>query len=131
MSNIQSLLDLKSLLESSILALATSSPDGHPNCVAIGCIKVVSPSQLLITDNFFNKTASNLASNPFVSLAFWSSDGETGYQIKGKASYFTSGPWKQAVDEDPNNKNLAHKAAVLVTVTEIWDLATPALIFKK
>ena len=32
------------------------------------------------------------------------------------------------VDNDPDNAGLAHKAAILVTITEIWDLATPKLI---
>jgi hypothetical protein len=42
-----------------------------------------------------------------------------------------SGKWKKRVDEDQDNKGLAHKAAVLVTVDEIWDLATPKLIAKR
>lgn len=35
------------------------------------------------------------------------------------------------VDDDPNNKSLAHKAAVLVRIDEIWDLAKPKLIAKR
>jgi hypothetical protein len=34
------------------------------------------------------------------------------------------------VDNMECNQGLAHKAAILVTITEIWDLANPKLICK-
>jgi hypothetical protein len=126
--------NIVSLLEKSIVALATSSSD-IPNCVAVACCKVVASNQVLITDNFFNKTRLNLIANKYVSLAFWEPDdkpeGNLGYQLKGTAEYLTSGSWKQMVDQDPDNKGLAHKAAILVTVTEVWDLANPKLISRQ
>ncbi|MFA5827790.1 MAG: pyridoxamine 5'-phosphate oxidase family protein [Candidatus Shapirobacteria bacterium] len=127
--------DLKESIESSILALATSTPDGRPNCIAVACCKVISDNQVLISDNFFNKTRQNLLINSQVSVAFWDPEdnpaGNRGYQLKGVAQYLTQGKWKQIVDADPDNEGLAHKAAVLVTVTEIWDLANPKLLFKQ
>ena len=123
--------DLKELIESSVLAFATCSFDSQPNVIAVGFVKVISDNEILITDNFMNKTAINLKQNEKTSLAFWSKDGESGYQIKGHAQYLTSGLYKDMIDKMPENQNYGHKAAVLVTVTEIWDLANPKLVYKK
>jgi len=121
----------KKLIEKGVLALATLGPKNRPNVVAVACCKVVEEDKILITDNFMNKTRNNLLRNNKVAIAVWSNDWEEGYQFKGKAKYLTSGKWKKMVDEDSDNKDLAHKAAVLVTIDEIWDLAEPKLIAKK
>ena len=121
----------KKLIESRVLALATATPEAKPNVIAVACCKVVAENKILVTDNFMNKTRKNLLVNPRVALAVWSEDGEEGYQFKGTARYLTRGKWKKMVDEDPNNRGLAHKAAVLITVEEIWDLAEPKLIAAK
>ena len=63
-------------------------------------------------------------------MSFWDEAGKKAYQLKGNAQYITSGDWKKKVDNDPDNAGFAHKAAVLVTVTEIWDLANPKLLQK-
>ena len=121
----------KKLIEKQVLALASSDLNNKPNVVAVACCKVVAKDKILVTDNFMNKTRKNLLVNKNVALAVWSKDGEEGYQFKGKAEYLTSGKWKKMVDEDPDNKGLAHKGAVLVTIGEIWDLAEPKLIGKR
>ena len=121
----------KRLIEKEVLALATADFNNTPNAIAIACCKVVGKDKILITDNFMNKTKKNLLKNRKVALAVWSKDGEEGYQFKGRAKYLTAGKWKRKVDEDPDNKGLAHKAAVLVTVDEIWDLSEPKLLFKR
>lgn len=126
--------NVKSLLEKSIIAFGTCDQNSKPNVIAVACCKVVSPSQVLITDNFFNKTRRNLETNKSISLSFWDPvDGSNnqGYQLKGTAEVFTGGKWKEMVDADPNNAGLAHKGAVLINVTEIWDLANPKLIIKE
>lgn len=64
-------------------------------------------------------------------MAVWTQDQERGFQFKGKAKYFVKGDWKEKVDKMPCNQGMAHKAAVIVTVEEIWDLATPCLISRK
>jgi len=124
--------EVKDLLEKSIIAFGTCDKLMRPNIIAIPYCKVVGPNQVLITDNFFNKTYKNLLENSQVSLAFWKPDGNPngnqGYQLKGHAQYMTSGDWKKRVDTDPDNAGLAHKGAVLVNITEIWDLADPKLV---
>ncbi|MBP9817301.1 pyridoxamine 5'-phosphate oxidase family protein [Candidatus Shapirobacteria bacterium] len=123
--------EIKKLCEKSIIAFSTCSPTGQPNTVAVACAVAISPNQVLVTDNFFNKTRQNLINNQQVSLTFWnleqSLDG-AGYQFKGTAQVITTGELKEKVDQMECNQGLAHKAAILVTITEIWDLANPHLI---
>lgn len=121
----------KELIESVALALATSDKEGMPNVVAVSCVKVVSDNEILISDNFMNKTRLNILTNNKIAIAVWSKDEKVGYQLKGKAEYFTQGKWKNLVDQMPENEGLAHKAAVLVTVDEIWDLGKPKLLCGK
>ena len=121
----------KKLIETGVLALATCQTKTNLNVIAVACCKVVGKDKILITDNFMNKTRLNLLKNNHVALAVWSKDMESGYQFKGVVKYLSTGNYKDVVDNDPNNKGLAHKAAILVKVTEIWDLANPKLIYKK
>jgi predicted pyridoxine 5'-phosphate oxidase superfamily flavin-nucleotide-binding protein len=122
---------IKELLEKSIVAFGTCDKNFKPNVNAVACCKVVAQNQVLFTDNYFNKTRQNLLENNQVSLSFWNPvDGSNneGYQLKGTAEVITEGKWKDRVDNDPDNTGLSHKAAILVTVTEIWDLADPKLV---
>ncbi|MBN2016117.1 pyridoxamine 5'-phosphate oxidase family protein [Candidatus Dojkabacteria bacterium] len=112
----------KALIESVALAFGTCNKQGKPNVVAVACVKVVDQDKILITDNFFNKTRKNLLENKNVALTVWNKEEEYGYQFKGPAEYFTEGKWKEIVDEMEENKGLAHKAAVLVTVKEVYKL---------
>jgi len=104
----------KELIESNILAFATCDLGGKPNVIAVSFCRVVGKDKILVTDNFMNKTRKNLLENNEVAISVWSNDGSEGYQFKGRANYLTSGKWKRIVDKDPNNKGLAHKAAVLL-----------------
>ncbi len=120
--------EVKNLFESSIIAFGTCDKLMRPNIIAVTCRRVVGPNQILITDNFFNKTYKNLLENSQVSLSFWDEDGKYAYQLKGNAQYMASGDWKKKVDTDPVNAGLPHKGAVLINVTEIWDLKNHQLI---
>lgn len=121
--------DQTKLLESVAMAFTTVGDNGVPNTIAVACVKVIEPNKLLITDNFMNKTRINLLKNRKVAIAVWSKDEEEGYQIKGEAEYLTEGEYKDMVDKMEDNQGLAHKAAIVVTVQEIWDLAKPKLLF--
>lgn len=126
--------DIKELFEKAIIAFSTVSKQGVPNTVAIANCQVISDNQILFTDNFLNKSRQNLCENNNVALSFWnieqSLDG-CGYQFKGTAQVLTHGKYREIVNNLPWNQGLAHKAAILVTVTEIWDLANPRLICKQ
>ena len=112
----------KDLIEKSTLSFCTVDAAGAPNVIAVACVKVVSRNQVLITDNYFEKTRANLMSNTSVAFAVWGEHETPAFQFKGTAEYFHSGSWKERVDQLFENEGLPHKGAVLVTVGEIWDL---------
>ena len=124
--------EIKSLLEKSIIAFGTADKLMRPNVIAIsdGC-QVVGPNQVLIVDNYFNKTYKNIQDNSQVSLSFWDVGGHIAFQLKGNAQYMTSGDWKKRIDKLPNPNHNPRKGAVLINITEIWDLANPKLIVKE
>lgn len=113
----------KKLIESRVLGFATCDLDNKPNVIAVACAKVVGNDKVLITDNYMDKSKQNLAKNNKVAVVVWSKDEEEGYQFKGTAQYLTTGKWKKFVEEMKENKGLPAKAAVLVTVEEIYRLA--------
>jgi len=110
-------------------SFATSSKIGCVNCNVVSDIRVVSPNQIIVADNFFNKTRQNLNENSLVALVVHTTDYKNAYQLKGSAQVYTDNKHRQQLIEifgdDPH---WSKKATVIVTVTEIWDLADPKLI---
>ena len=111
-----------------IFAVATSSLDGEPNVVAITFVKVLSEDELLVMDNFMDKTKANLTVNPRIAISCWITDPETkttqAYQFKGDARFETSGKffeegcqWVKSL-----KPQVQPKAAVIVKVTSIYNL---------
>lgn len=106
---------------------ATATADGAPNAVPVGAKKVIDPETILISDQFFNKTAANLKSNPKVAVTFW--EGHEGYQIKGTATVETSGPrfeetakWIAEMGAKAGFP-LKSKGAVIIKIDEIFGVA--------
>jgi uncharacterized protein len=123
--------EIKELIENNVLALASIDNELKPNVIAVAYVKVIDSNKLLITDNFMNKTRKNILENKSVSVAVWDEKQENSYQLKGKVEYLTEGKWKDFVNQMEENKGLTHKAAVLMTVNEIWNLSEPSLICKE
>jgi len=106
------------------LVVGTASRDGTPNAVPVRFAKLVDDEHILIADNFFLKTRKNLEETPQGTVAFWDQETRNGYQVKGSASIFTSGPmYDEAVawvhSLRPQFKT---KAAVLVKIGEVYSL---------
>lgn len=114
----------KKLIEKRVLGFATSDLDGKPNVIAVSAAKVIEEDKILITDNYMGKSRQNLLKNSQVAIVVWSKGEEEGYQFKGVVQYLTSGKWKKFVEEMKENKGLPAKAAVLVTIKEIYKLAS-------
>jgi len=112
----------KELLENEAVALATVNPDSSPNVIAVGFAKVVSPTEIVITDNYMRLTNKNIERDPRVCLAVWTKDWEEGYKFVGKAKYSTTGKWAKFVKEMEENKGYAAKGAVVVKVGKIYKL---------
>jgi len=103
--------------------IATASKGGVPNVVFIGLLKIVDDETLMIADNFFYKTASNLKENPKISVLCYSSETKKSFQIKGNVTLYKEGEnfnqmreWVHGI----NNK-LPAKACVMVKITEIYN----------
>ena len=81
---------MKELFEKvTTVALGTSTPDGISNVVPVGAKKIIDDETLLISDQFLNKTLSNMKINPHISVTYW--EGHEGYQLKGTVTIETSG----------------------------------------
>lgn len=105
------------------IPIATSSKNGTPNVVYIAFLKILDDENIMIGDNYFNKTAANLAENPRISILCYDKEAKRSFQIKGSTKVFTTGPhfeemkkWVMEV-----NPKLPAKAAVMVRVDEIFD----------
>lgn len=114
---------LKTIIERNNIALATIDKNNKPNVVYVSCVKVFSKNQILITDNYMNKTKKNILDNKSCSLAVTDFKLDCGYQLKGTARYFSSGNWVKQVKALKENKGLPAKGAIVVTIKEIISLA--------
>jgi len=102
--------------------LATSTPNGTPNAVPIAFTKVLSDDEILLMDNFMNKTRQNINQNPVVAVSAWAMDARTGYQFKGNVRIESSGEiydegtkWVQS-----RMPQVTPKAAIILKVDEIY-----------
>jgi predicted pyridoxine 5'-phosphate oxidase superfamily flavin-nucleotide-binding protein len=111
----------KKIIEENPVAFATVDLNSNPNVIGVAYVKVVSPDEVIITDNFMKQTKENVDSNRNVCLAVWDQDWN-GYKLIGQAEYFTVGKWKKYVEQMPENKDLAAKGAILITVSQIIKL---------
>ncbi|MBC2703571.1 pyridoxamine 5'-phosphate oxidase family protein [Desulfobacula sp.] len=109
------------------VALGTSTLDGTPNVVPVGAKKIIDDETILISDQFLNKTLSNMKSNPRVSVTYW--EGHEGYQLKGTITIETSGTrYEETAQwiEDLGAKAgfpLKSKGAVILKIEEIYGVA--------
>ena len=111
---------IKNLIENNPVSLATIGEDGNPHCIVVAYVKVLG-GKLLITDNYMNKTRSNIQNNPNVNLTVFDKDWQ-GCGIKGVAEYHPEGEWHEKVKELTENKQEPCKGAILVEITNIKKL---------
>lgn len=110
-----------------IFAVATASKSGEPNVVPVRWVRVFSDDEILIMDNYMNKTAANLKANSMVAIsAFVMEPAVKGFQFKGDARIETSG---KIYDDGvamvkAKSPERTPKAAVVVKVKSIY-LTTP------
>jgi len=106
-----------------IFPVATASKDGTPNVIPIGVVELVNDETIWITDNFMNKTLSNLRTNPKIALYVWGPDIKGCFQIKGTASIRSSGKEYDEMREKINRKNpaLPARSLIIVRITEVFE----------
>lgn len=76
--------EIKNLIEDNPVALSTITENNKPNVIGVIFVKVVSDSELLITDNYMNRTKDDIIKNNNVCLIVWDTDFK-GYKIIGTA----------------------------------------------
>jgi len=110
-----------------IFVLGTADPNGVPNVVPVGAIRILDDSTILVSDQFFNKTLKNLKKNPRVAISFWNES--EGYQIKGRAKIYTEGKifeetaaWVHKMGEEMGVP-LKSKGAVVIKITAIYSVS--------
>ena len=72
------------------MIFSTVDTNGEPNSVWVLCVKLLNDHQVLIANNFFNKTLDNINNNSRGSLLMIAPEREA-YQIKGSLNYYTEG----------------------------------------
>jgi predicted pyridoxine 5'-phosphate oxidase superfamily flavin-nucleotide-binding protein len=106
-----------------VFPVATASKEGAPNVIPIAMVELVDDETIWLTDNFMNKTLSNLRVNPKVAMYVWGPEIKGCYQIKGVASIKNSGPDYEKMKENINKKRpeLPARSLVIVKITEIFE----------
>lgn len=100
--------------------LATSSKAGVPNVVPMGAFKVIDDETILLSDQFMQKSLTNMKENPRVALAYWGEKG--GFQVKGTVTLHTD---DQVFKDDVTwvkgiKATLNPKTAIVMKVTDVY-----------
>lgn len=109
------------MIEENPVALATTI-NHKPHVIAVAFCKVINKDSVLITDNFMKTCKNNILKNGNVALAVWDKSW-SGFQLKGKASYYKKGKWFDQMKQLKENKDCPAKGAILVKVNQIIKLA--------
>jgi len=101
---------------------ATASKKGKPNGVPIGLVKIISDGELMLVDNFMQKTRQNIIENPVAAVTCWSSETHYGYQFKGEVRYETSGELFDSAIEWVQRRGTSFqpKGIAIVKVDEVY-----------
>lgn len=108
------------MIEENPLALATIK-NGKPYVIAVAYVKV-KDNKIIITNNYMRTCVENIKNNSEVSLAVWDKNWH-GYQINGKAKYFTNGKWLGFIKRIKENRSEPCRGAIVVKINNIKKLA--------
>jgi predicted pyridoxine 5'-phosphate oxidase superfamily flavin-nucleotide-binding protein len=103
-------------------SIATASRDGKPNVVPIAFTKVISEDEIMLMDNYMNKTRANIEDNPMVAISVWNLEEHMGYQFKGKARIETTGTlFEEGIQWVKSRRPQTNpRAAIIIKVDEIY-----------
>jgi predicted pyridoxine 5'-phosphate oxidase superfamily flavin-nucleotide-binding protein len=113
-----------------VFVLGTADPNGIPNVVPVGAVRILDDETIVVSDQYFHKTLDNLKANPKAAISFWETEKGEGYQIKGNATIRTEGKiyedtakWVREYGEKIGHP-LKSKGAIVIKITAIY-LVTP------
>ena len=113
---------LKKLIESSVLGFATTYPSGAPHIIGVASVKVASGDKIIITNNYMRRTLKNILKNDRVCLSVIGKNWQ-GYEISGRARYYTDGEYFRLVGKIPANRGMPCRGAVVVSVSKVEKMA--------
>ncbi|AKJ63403.1 pyridoxamine 5'-phosphate oxidase family protein [Kiritimatiella glycovorans] len=97
---------------------STVDPDGTPNAIYVGELRLDAGRGFVIADHYFDKTRRNIDGGSRGSLLFIDGDGKA-FQAKGSLSYHTEGPVFHEMKGWQNPKHPGN-AAVVLEVEELY-----------
>jgi len=102
--------------------VATVDNNAITNVVYVSYLKYLDDETIVIADNKFSKTRSNLDSNPKLSFVVLDADTKKSYQVKGSVKCLTDGDIYQSVVDWVHIKKpeLTPKAAFYLQVEEVF-----------
>ena len=116
--------DMKeAFLKMKIFPVATASKDGTPNVIPLGIVRLMDDETIWLTDNFMNKTISNLRVNPKIAIYVWGPEIKGCFQVKGVTSIKNSGPEYEEMKARLNKERpeLPARSLVIVRITEVFE----------
>jgi uncharacterized protein len=116
--------DMKeAFLKMKIFPVATASKDGTPNVIPLGIVRLMDDETIWITDNFMNKSISNLRVNPKIAIYIWGPEIKGCFQIKGVAAIKNSGAEYEEMKARMNKERpeLPARSLVIVKITEVFE----------
>ncbi|MBN2586994.1 MAG: pyridoxamine 5'-phosphate oxidase family protein [Candidatus Fermentibacteraceae bacterium] len=96
----------------------TVSGDGVPNAIFASCVNMYGDDTIVVANNHFSKTLSNIRAGSKGSILFRAKSWET-FQIKGGIEYFEEGPVFEYMKEWNPPEHPGHGAAAL-RISEVW-----------
>jgi uncharacterized protein len=100
------------------VVLATVDPEGLPNIIYATCVSLHGEARVVIADNYFSKTRTNIKAGSRGAVLFMTGD-KKAYQLKGTVEYHTSGAIFDDMKQWNSPKHPGHAAAALV-VDEVF-----------
>jgi hypothetical protein len=94
------------------VVFTTVDGNGVPNSIYATCVGRFDESVLVIADNYFDKTRSNIKNGSRGSVLFMT-NGNKAYQVKGTIEYHTEGELFDFMKSWNPEKHPGHAAAVL------------------
>ena len=106
-----------------VFPVATASKDGTPNVIPLAMVRLVDDETIWITDNFMNKSMTNLRTNPKVAIYIWGPEIKGCFQIKGVTTIKTSGPEFEEMKADINRKRpeLPARSLIIMKITDVFE----------
>ncbi len=94
------------------IVFTTVDKQGIPNSIWATCVSKYDEETIVIADNYFDKTRSNINAGSKASVLFITKEGKS-YQIKGSIEYLTSGPIFDDMKTWNPEKHPGHAAAAV------------------